>query len=73
MLPQEIEGAALLMATLEANGGDLRAAFVLLCRGVSPEEVAGEDFRAALSRAVTTLLERTAPIRRLPSTPANDL
>lgn len=43
---------ALLLAIVEISGGDLRAAFGILCARVTLAEVTGETFEAALSRAV---------------------
>lgn len=43
---------ALLLAIVEKSGGDLRVAFAVLCARASLEDVTGETFEAALSRAV---------------------
>lgn len=45
---------ALLLAIVETTGGDLRAAFAVLCARVTIEDVTGEPFEAAVERAVGT-------------------
>lgn len=67
--PQDIEATALLSAVVETCGGDLRAAFARLCAAVPPEEIEGECFRVALSRAVGALVARSVPTY---GAPAND-
>lgn len=53
--PIDVEASALLVAVLEGQGGDLQATFVALCAHVTIEDVTGETFRDALSRAVAGL------------------
>jgi hypothetical protein len=43
---------ALLLAVTEMSGGDIRVAFALLCSRVSLDDLMGETFDAALTRAV---------------------
>lgn len=54
--PLDIQADALLIGLLDQNGGDLRAAFVLLCGRVALADLDGETFEAALGRAVRSLL-----------------
>ena len=73
----DLQADALLLALVEQNGGDLRAAFVVLCARVALADLNGEPFEAALGRAVADLLARPgarfglAELPRLPS-PRND-
>ena len=57
--PVDVAAEALLVAVLERQGGDLRAAFALLCTQVTIEDVTGEDYAAALGRAVACMVGRT--------------
>lgn len=57
--PIDVEASALLVAVLEGEGGDLKAAFAVLCARVTVEDVTGETFQGALSRAVAGLLGQT--------------
>lgn len=54
------QATALLITLLEQNGGDIRAAFRILCARVTTEEVAGESFERALARAVGCYFSRPA-------------
>lgn len=56
----DAQATALLLVLIEQNGGDIRAAFRVLCTRVTTEEVAGESFERALARAVGSYFSRPA-------------
>jgi hypothetical protein len=51
----DLRAEALLLTVQETTGGDLRAAFVILCSRASLSDVTGEAYEAALGRAVRDL------------------
>lgn len=55
-----LRAEALLLAVIETSGGDLRAAFALLCSRASLADINGESFEAALTRAIAELFSRPA-------------
>jgi len=59
----DLQADALLLAVIEREGGDLHAAFAVLCARVSPGDLACETFERALGRAVRALfVQRPYPL-----------
>lgn len=56
----DLRAEALLLTLQQQHGGDLRAAFVVLCGCASLSDVTGEAYEAALARAVGSLFGRAA-------------
>ena len=56
----DLRAEALLLAVIETAGGDLKAAFAVLCSRASLADINGESFEAALARAVAELFSRPA-------------
>ncbi|APT31943.1 hypothetical protein MCBMB27_02652 [Methylobacterium phyllosphaerae] len=73
----DLRAEALLLTVVETVGGDLRAAFAVLCSRASLADINGESFEAALTRAVAELFSRPAPthaaIHAAPLEPVEDL
>lgn len=73
----DLRAEALLLAVIETAGGDLRAAFAVLCSRASLADINGESFEAALTRAVAELFSRPAlthaAIHAAPRQPGEDL
>lgn len=60
----DLQADALLLALTEQHGGDLHAAFALLCARVTPDDIIGEPFEAALARAVRACFHRRPSLAR---------
>jgi len=54
----DLQADALLRALIEQHGGDLTAAGLMLCAGITLADLDGEDFERALHRAVGALFRR---------------
>lgn len=65
----ELRAEALLLAVIETAGGDLKAAFSVLCSRASLADINGESFEAALTRAIAELFSRPALINAALHTP----